>query len=69
MDEQRIEVVLKTLGQCVPKTPEKTLEKMIRTVNSLERERPLKDAHSEEKQPQKENVKVIDNKEKGGPVL
>lgn len=39
MNEQRIEAALKGLGSQVPKTPEMTVENMVKTVNMLGRER------------------------------
>ncbi len=69
MDEQRIEMALKLLGECVPRAPEKTVEKMVKTVNALEAERNQNNPQAEEAKPKREAHKVIENKNLGGPRL
>jgi hypothetical protein len=70
MDEQRIDMVLKLLGECIPRAPEKTVEKMVKTVNALEEQRGKNEAFSNgEDKPQKEKHKELNIKEIGGPKL
>lgn len=70
MDEQRIEKVLKLLGECIPRAPEKTVEKMVTTVNALEEKRKLESEQAKkEEEPTAEVHKEINNKGLGGPKL
>ncbi len=70
MDDQRIEKVLELLGDCIPRAPEKTVQKMIDTVNALEEKRTQMSAKSpEEKKPEREPQQKVTNKETGGPRL
>lgn|GEM_PF-6878064 len=72
MDDQKIELVLQTLGECVPRAPEKTVEKIASEVQMLEKQR--KEREEEEKR-RGNRVKPIKETEhtpekgKGGPVL
>ncbi len=70
MDEQRIEMVLKLLGQCIPRAPEKTVEKMIKTVNALEEKRTQENDSSKGQKDLEAGENIgLDNKGLGGPKL
>lgn len=70
MDEQRIEMVLKLLGQCIPRAPEKTVEKMVKTVNALEEKRTQEnDSSKDPKDLEAGKNYGLDNKGLGGPKL
>lgn len=69
MKEQKIERVLKLLGECIPRAPEKTVEKMVKTVNAIEKERAKSAENSREPKPEKNVDKSIGNQGIGGPKL
>lgn len=69
MEEERIEKVLKLLGGCIPRAPEKTVEKMVKTVNALEEQRSKDDTFSKDEKEPQEKHREISNKELGGPKL
>lgn len=70
MDEQRIEQVLKLLGECIPRAPEETVEKMVKTVNALEEQRTYKDEKtSKTGETTVEKDKPVNEKGIGGPTL
>lgn len=73
MDEQRIEQVLTLLGKCIPRAPERTVEKMIRTVKELEKMRQgTQDSHEKQlEQPNNKELgdKGISNQGIGGPKI
>ncbi len=70
MEDYRLDRVLDTLRQNMPRAPEKTVEKMVHTVVALEAKQMSQKNASQEKQPEikKQNIE-LDLGQKGGPVL
>lgn len=72
MDDRKIELVLKTLGECVPRAPEETVEKIALDVRELEKQRKERAKEEERRGNKVKPIKETEHtpeKGKGGPVL